>query len=90
MGSLRGTVRQRGLTPGCARRSRDMLSNEFGPRRASVGIRFGGIRRDRQIPAPMTFPDAAPAGLTASSSTATHAHADERMLPGCMLIRSPA
>jgi hypothetical protein len=52
-----------------------MLSNEFGPRRASAGIRFAGIRRDRQIPAPMTFPDAAPAGLTASSSTATHAHA---------------
>jgi hypothetical protein len=50
-----------------------MLSTEFGPRRASVGIRFAGIRRDRQIPAPMTFPDAAPAGLTASSSTATHA-----------------
>ena len=73
MGSLRGTVRRRGLTPGCARRSRDMLSNEFGPRRASAGIRFAGIRRDRQIPAPMTFPGAAPAGLTASSSTATHA-----------------
>ena len=32
-----------------------------------------GIRRDRQIPAPVTFPGAAPAGLTASSSTATHA-----------------
>jgi hypothetical protein len=53
-----------------------MLSNEFGPRHASAGIRFAGIRRDRQIPAPMTFPDAAPAGLTASSSTATHAHAE--------------
>jgi hypothetical protein len=50
-----------------------MLSNEFGPRRASVGVRFAGIRRDRQIPALMTFPDAAPAGLTASSSTATRA-----------------
>jgi len=50
-----------------------MLSNEFDPRRASAGIRFAGIRRDRQIPAPMTFPGAA--GLTASSSTATHAHA---------------
>jgi hypothetical protein len=53
-----------------------MLSNEFGPRRASVSIRFAGIRRDRQIPAPMTFPDAAPASLTANSSTATHAHAE--------------
>jgi hypothetical protein len=46
-----------------------MLSNEFGPRRASVGIRFAGIRRDRQIRAPMPFPGAAPASLTASSST---------------------
>jgi hypothetical protein len=55
-----------------------MLSNEFDPRRASAGIRFAGIRRDRQIPAPITFPDAAPASLTASSSTETHAHADER------------
>ena len=73
IGSLRGTVRRRGLTPGCARRSRDMPSNEFDPRRASAGIRFTGIRRDRQIPAPMTFPDAAPASLTANSSTATHA-----------------
>jgi hypothetical protein len=74
MGGLRGTVRRRGLTPGGARRRRDTLSTEFAPRRASAGIRFAGTR-DRQIPTPMTFPDAAPAGLTASSSTATHAHA---------------
>jgi len=46
MGSLRGTVRRRGLTPGCAGRSRDMLSNESGPRRAGAGIRFAAIRRD--------------------------------------------
>jgi len=75
-GSVRATVRRRGLTPGRARRSRDMLSTEFGPRRASAGIRFAGTRRDRQIPAPITFPGAAPASLTASSPTATHGSAE--------------
>jgi len=27
-----------------------MLSNEFGPRRSSVGLRFAGIRRDGRSP----------------------------------------
>jgi hypothetical protein len=67
--------------------SRDMPRTKSGPRRANAGIRFAGIRRDRQIPAPMTFPDAAPAGLTASSSTATHAHADVSALRTRMLMR---
>ena len=71
-GSVRATVRRQGLTPGCARRSRDTLSTEPGPRRARAGIRFAGTRRDRQIPGPVSFPDAAPASLTASSSTPTH------------------
>ncbi len=57
MGSLRATVRRRGADAR-PRGAAVVLSNEFGPRRASVGIRFSGIRRDRQIPAPMTFPGA--------------------------------